>query len=209
MQKFPNKIKFNRSHKIKSYKGLKSKKLSFFKSGLKTTNRSYITWNNFESFRKVYVRSFRSKQIKNKKNFKLIQSSKKQKKKKIVKQKRKINSLVFKAHFFSPLTKKPLQVRMGKGKGSVYDWVFPCSSNRILFEQLTTVRKKKIKRVFNKAIKKMPVGFHFEFDKRKQIFPFRLKNYFFSRRDFIGFNHNEVENNRFLNILKIKSKNEH
>lgn len=204
MQKLPNKIKFNKSHKIKNYKGSKSKKLNFFKSGIRTTNRSYITWNNFESFRKVYIRAFRSKEIKNKKNFKLIQSSKNKKKNKKVLLKKKVNSMIFKAHFFSPLTKKPLQVRMGKGKGSVYSWIFPCSSNRILIEQLTTIRKKKIKRVFAKASNKMPVGFSLEFDKRKQIFPSRLKNFFFNRRNFINLN----DINILKNKIKIKKTNE-
>jgi ribosomal protein L16/L10AE len=208
MQKLPNKTKFNKSHKIKIYKGSKSNTLSFFKSGIRTTNRSYITWNNFESFRKVYVRSFRSKEVKNKKNFKLIQSSKKKKKKKRLTLKKKVNSMIFKAHFFSPLTKKPLQVRMGKGKGSAYSWVFPCSSNRILIEQLTTIRKKKIKRVFSKASNKMPVGFSLEFDKRKQIFPHRLKNFFFTRRNYINFSTNEMKVNYLTNKLKIFKTNE-
>jgi len=33
-----------------------------------------------------------------------------------------------------PLTKKPLEVRMGKGKGSTEDWVAPVKVGRILFE---------------------------------------------------------------------------
>lgn len=33
-----------------------------------------------------------------------------------------------------PLTKKPLEVRMGKGKGSVECWVAPVRRGRILFE---------------------------------------------------------------------------
>lgn len=33
-----------------------------------------------------------------------------------------------------PLTKKPLEVRMGKGKGGVEDWVAPVKLGRILFE---------------------------------------------------------------------------
>ena len=208
MQKLPNKTKFNKSHKIKKYKGCKSKSLSFFKCGLKTKSRSYISWNNFESFRKVYVRFFRSKEVKNKKNFKLIQSSKNKKVKKKVLTKKKKNSMIFKAHFFSPLTKKPLQVRMGKGKGSAYKWIFPCSSNRILIEQLTFIRKKKIKRVYNKAFNKMPIGFKFIFDKRKQLFQHRLKNIFFYRRSFINYSESEVKKAFTKNLLKIKKKNE-
>lgn len=33
-----------------------------------------------------------------------------------------------------PLTKKPLETRMGKGKGSPEDWVAPVRAGRILFE---------------------------------------------------------------------------
>jgi large subunit ribosomal protein L16 len=33
-----------------------------------------------------------------------------------------------------PVTKKPLEVRMGKGKGSVDHWVAPVKPGRILFE---------------------------------------------------------------------------
>lgn len=33
-----------------------------------------------------------------------------------------------------PITKKPAEVRMGKGKGSVEDWVAPVRAGRILFE---------------------------------------------------------------------------
>lgn len=33
-----------------------------------------------------------------------------------------------------PITKKPLEVRMGKGKGNVEDWVFNIKPGRILYE---------------------------------------------------------------------------
>lgn len=33
-----------------------------------------------------------------------------------------------------PLTKKPLETRMGKGKGGVEEWVAPVRAGRILFE---------------------------------------------------------------------------
>ena len=97
---------------------------------------------------------------------------------------------------------------MGKGKGSPYKWVFPCSSNRILIEQLTLIRKKKINRVFMKASSKLPLKFKLEFDKRQQIFPYRLKNFFFNRRTFVGFTPSDITQNFIKNKLKIKSKNE-
>lgn len=204
MQKFPNNIKKNKSHKIKTYKGLKAKKLSFFKSGLVAKNINYLSWNNFESFRKVYVRAFRAREVKNKKNFRLIQSAKKKKKKRKP-QKKKVNSLIFRAQFWSPLTKKPLQVRMGKGKGSPYKWVFPCSYNRVLIEQLTKIRRKKIKRTFEKASKKMPLNFKYILDKRKQIFSHRLGEKIF----FLKHYDNILDLDFFLkNKIKFNKKNE-
>ncbi len=35
---------------------------------------------------------------------------------------------------YKPFTKKPLEVRMGKGKGSVEGWVAPVLPGRVLFE---------------------------------------------------------------------------
>ena len=37
-----------------------------------------------------------------------------------------------------PITKKPLEVRMGKGKGSVSFWVAPVAAGQILFEMKTS-----------------------------------------------------------------------
>lgn len=207
MQKFPNNIKKNKPHKVKTYKGNKNNKLSFFKFGLKTTNISYLTWNNFESFRKVYVRAFRTKEIKNKKNFKLIQSSlkKNRRKKPNIKKKKKVNQLIFKGHFWSSLTKKPLQVRMGKGKGNPYKWVFPCSNNRILIEQLLTKKRRKIFRALKKAFKKMPLKTKFIFDKKKPIFPHRYKNKLFIKKFYHSYKEILFD---FKNRLKINKKNE-
>lgn len=33
-----------------------------------------------------------------------------------------------------PITKKPIEVRMGRGKGEVYDWIFKVGVGRIIFE---------------------------------------------------------------------------
>jgi large subunit ribosomal protein L16 len=35
---------------------------------------------------------------------------------------------------YKPVTKKPLEVRMGKGKGNVEGWVAPVKPGRVLFE---------------------------------------------------------------------------
>ncbi|PIM95785.1 50S ribosomal subunit protein L16 [Candidatus Hodgkinia cicadicola] len=33
-----------------------------------------------------------------------------------------------------PITKKPIEVRMGRGKGEVYDWIFKIGIGRVIFE---------------------------------------------------------------------------
>lgn len=55
-----------------------------------------------------------------------------------------------------PITKKPLEVRMGKGKGNVYIWVSKVQAGQIVFEmdgislQLATL-------AYNIAYKKLPI----------------------------------------------------
>jgi len=62
---------------------------------------------------------------------------------------------------YHPFTKKPVSARMGKGKGRVYGWYFPCKSGRMLYEmklnilmflQLSGIIKK-----INNISKKMPI----------------------------------------------------
>lgn len=56
----------------------------------------------------------------------------------------------------TPVTKKPADVRMGKGKGSVEFWVFKAKPGRILFE-IGDVSMDLAKLALNKAIAKLPV----------------------------------------------------
>lgn len=55
-----------------------------------------------------------------------------------------------------PLTKKPLETRMGKGKGSVELWVSPVKRGRILFE-IEGVDERLAKRALQLAAAKLPV----------------------------------------------------
>lgn len=55
-----------------------------------------------------------------------------------------------------PITKKPAEVRMGKGKGNVEEWVAVIKPNRILFE-VSGVSEELAKLALTKAIYKLPI----------------------------------------------------
>jgi large subunit ribosomal protein L16 len=55
----------------------------------------------------------------------------------------------------TPLTKKPNEIRMGKGKGAVHSWVHRLEAGKILFE-LNDTTEKDITTVLQKAGKKLP-----------------------------------------------------
>jgi large subunit ribosomal protein L16 len=55
-----------------------------------------------------------------------------------------------------PLTKKPLEVRMGGGKGAVEEWVCVVKPGRVLFE-ISGVDEKVAREAFTLASSKLPV----------------------------------------------------
>lgn len=55
-----------------------------------------------------------------------------------------------------PLTSKPTEVRMGKGKGNVTSWVCRCRPGKILFE-VDGVSSQKAESAFRAARKKLPL----------------------------------------------------
>lgn len=59
-----------------------------------------------------------------------------------------------------PVSKKPLEVRMGKGKGSVEQWVALIKPGRVLFE-LTGVTEEEARQAFRLASSKLPVKTRF------------------------------------------------
>lgn len=59
-----------------------------------------------------------------------------------------------------PVTKKPLEVRMGKGKGSVELWVAPIKPGKVLFE-ITGVTEEQARAAFKLASTKLPVSTRF------------------------------------------------
>jgi large subunit ribosomal protein L16 len=56
-----------------------------------------------------------------------------------------------------PLTKKPLETRMGKGKGAVEDWVAVVRKGRIIFE-VEGVTDEMAKRALTLAAAKLPLA---------------------------------------------------
>lgn len=55
-----------------------------------------------------------------------------------------------------PVTKKPLEVRMGSGKGSVEEWVAVVKPGRVLFE-ISGVAESEARQAFRLAASKLPV----------------------------------------------------
>ncbi len=55
-----------------------------------------------------------------------------------------------------PVTKKPLEVRMGKGKGAVDHWVAQVKPGRVLFE-ISGVPEETARTAFQRAASKLPI----------------------------------------------------
>ncbi|MEO0293737.1 MAG: 50S ribosomal protein L16 [candidate division WOR-3 bacterium] len=59
-----------------------------------------------------------------------------------------------------PVTKKPAETRMGKGKGEPSHWVFPCRKGRILIE-LEGVSEEQAREALKRASAKLPIKTRF------------------------------------------------
>jgi large subunit ribosomal protein L16 len=59
-----------------------------------------------------------------------------------------------------PVTKKPLEVRMGSGKGSVELWVAPVKPGKVLFE-IAGVTEEQAREAFKLAASKLPMHTRF------------------------------------------------
>jgi large subunit ribosomal protein L16 len=109
----PKKSKFKKQHKGKNFNRVKTflylNKLKFGSIGLVSTASGRITESQLESIKQNINRTI--------KKFGFL----------------KIN--IFPQ---SPITKKPLEIRMGKGKGSVDHWVFKLKVGVVILEIKTT-----------------------------------------------------------------------
>ncbi|WP_372738127.1 50S ribosomal protein L16 [Neptunomonas sp.] len=125
----PKRLKFRKMMKGRN-RGLahRGSKVSFGEYGLKATGRGRITARQIESARRAMTRH--------------------------VKRGGKIWIRIFPD---KPITNKPLEVRMGKGKGNVEYWVAQIQPGRVLFE-ISGVPEELVNEAFALATAKLPVS---------------------------------------------------
>ena len=100
----PKRTKFRKQHTGRN-RGVANHSVSFGEFGLKSAGRGRLTARQIEAARRAMTRH--------------------------MKRQGKVYIRVFPD---KPITKKPLEVRMGKGKGSVEYWVAQIQPGRMLFE---------------------------------------------------------------------------
>lgn len=123
----PKRTKFRKMHKGRN-RGLaqSGNKVSFGEFGLKSTGRGRMTARQIESARRAMTRH--------------------------IKRGGRIWIRVFPD---KPITKKPLEVRQGKGKGSVDHWVVLIQPGRVLYE-IEGVPEQLAREAFKLASAKLP-----------------------------------------------------
>ncbi len=124
----PKRTKFRKQHKGRN-RGLaqRGSKVSFGEFGMKAVTRGRITARQIEAGRRAISRH--------------------------VKRGGKIWIRIFPD---KPISKKPLEVRMGKGKGNVEYWIAQIQPGRILYE-IEGVSEEIAREAFRLAAAKMPV----------------------------------------------------
>ncbi|WP_457675465.1 50S ribosomal protein L16 [Thiolapillus sp.] len=125
----PKRTKFRKQHTGRN-RGLahRGSSVSFGEFGLKATGRGRITARQIEAARRTITRR--------------------------VKRGGKLYIRVFPD---KPITKKPLEVRMGKGKGNVEYWVAQIQPGRMLYE-IEGVSEELAREAFKLASAKLPVS---------------------------------------------------
>ena len=124
----PKRTKFRKQQKGRN-RGLAQvgNRVSFGEFGLKATTRGFITARQIEAARRAITR--------------------------YVKRGGKLWIRVFPD---KPMTKKPVEVRMGKGKGNVEYWVAPIQPGRVLYE-IQGVSEELAREAFRLAAAKLAV----------------------------------------------------
>jgi large subunit ribosomal protein L16 len=124
----PKRTKFRKQHKGKNRGlALRGNQVSFGTFGLQATDRGRVTARQIEAARRTISRQ--------------------------VKRSGKLWIRIFPD---KPITKKPLEVRMGKGKGSVEYWVALVQPGRMLYE-IEGVSEEIARKAFQLAAAKLPV----------------------------------------------------
>ena len=128
----PKKTKFRKQQKgrLRGF-ATSGAKVSFGEFGLKATTRGRVTARQIEAARRAMTR--------------------------YIKRGGKIWIRIFPD---KPITKKPLEVRQGKGKGNVEYWVAQIQPGRVLYE-MSGVEESLAQEAFKLAAAKLPVGTKF------------------------------------------------
>lgn len=126
MKQIPNKFSFSRNHLQKRLFRSQNIPLknAFFSTALRIKGSRLVTPKTLESFRIKLKKRLEKKRKRLNKKHKGLLRSRRNRFRKRSRKKAKLNFIIQKG-FNQPLTKKPLQVRMGKGKGSTYLWAKP------------------------------------------------------------------------------------
>lgn len=129
MKTNPQNLKFKKYHKpsISLSQNNVNFKLRFGSLALQTTSAAPLTFQQIESGRKALRRVLK-----------------------------KTGSMWVRVFPYSPITKKPLSVRMGKGKGPVNSWVCVTTSGQIVYE-LKSISFSLAKHAIHSAVKKLPI----------------------------------------------------
>jgi len=124
----PKRTKFRKTHKGRN-RGLanRANRVSFGEFGLKATTRGFITARQIEAARRAITRHVRRG-----------------------------GKLWIRVFPDKPITKKPVEVRMGKGKGNVEYWVAPIQPGRMLYE-IQGVTEDVARQAFSRAAAKLAV----------------------------------------------------
>jgi len=124
----PKRMKFRKMHKGRNRGLAKGGNVTFGEFGLKATGRGRITARQIEAARRAMTRH--------------------------VKRQGQIWIRVFPD---KPITQKPLEVRQGKGKGSVEYWVCQVQPGKILYE-MAGVPEELAREAFSLASAKLPIS---------------------------------------------------
>ena len=100
----PKRTKYRKQHKLRN-RGSQAHSVSFGEFGLKATGRGRMTARQIEAARRAMTRHMK-----------------------------RAGKVYIRVVPDKPITKKPLEVRMGKGKGSVEYWVAQVQPGRMLYE---------------------------------------------------------------------------
>ncbi len=124
----PKRTKFRKQQKGRN-RGLAQvgNRVSFGEYGLKATTRGFITARQIEAARRAITRYVKRG-----------------------------GKLWIRVYPDKPITKKPVEVRMGKGKGNVEYWVAPIQPGRVLYE-IQGVTEDQAREAFRLAAAKLAV----------------------------------------------------